>query len=68
MTDDRDRRNTWYLVQTMLCTALVVSSDYRARELCDAAPGVSSTLRREDAKRLMMNYLSVHVNGFFLYV
>ena len=41
---------------------------YLARELCDAAPGVSSTLRREDAKRLMMNYLSVHVTSTFLHV
>ena len=38
--------------------SVLSSCTYFARELCDAAPGVSSTLRREDAKRLMMNMIS----------
>jgi hypothetical protein len=62
VTDDRDRRNTWFRVfEDDTVYSSRGSKSYLARELCDAAPGVSFTLRREDAKRLMMNYLSVHV-------
>ena len=50
-----------YSSRNTVCSACC----YFARELCDAAPGVSSTLRREDAKRLMMNYLSVHMKTCF---